>query len=64
MMTAKELKDKQVPELQKLLSETRTELETIRMKVRGNQEKHVHRVNELQRDIARILTVLNQHHND
>ena len=53
-----------MPELQKLLSETRTELETIRMKVRGNQEKHVHRVNELQRDIARILTVLNQHHND
>lgn len=64
MMTIKDLRAKEAPELKKLLSETRSELDSTKLKVLGNQEKHVHRVTELKRDIARILTVLNDQHND
>ncbi len=63
-MMIKDLRAKEVAELKKLLTETRTELDTTKMKVLGNQEKHVHRVNALKRDVARILTVLNEHNND
>ena len=63
-MKIKELRAKEAPELQKLLSETQAELENVRPKVLANQEKHVHRVTALKRDVARILTVLNEQHND
>ena len=64
MMNIKELRAKEAPELHKLLSETRAELDNVHPKVLASQEKHVHRVTELKRDIARILTVLNEQHND
>lgn len=58
-MTIKELRDKPVAELQKLLQETRTELAAFRMKVVSNKAKQVSKVQRLRRDVARILTVLN-----
>lgn len=58
-MTIKELRDKPVAELQKLLQETRAELVAFRMKVVSNKEKQVSKVQQLRRDVARILTVLN-----
>ena len=64
MMIMKDLKGKSAAELNKLLVETKAELATVKMKVFTNQEKHVHRVNELKSDVARILTVLNANHND
>lgn len=60
MMTMKDLNGKSAAELNKLLVETRAELASVKMKVFTNQEKHVHRVNELKTDVARILTILNK----
>lgn len=62
MMTMKELRDRTPAELHKLLNEYRTELASTAIKVSGNQEKHVHKLSELKRSIARVLTVLNQSH--
>lgn len=58
-MTIKELRDKPVAELQKLLQETRAELAAFRMKVVSNKAKQVSKVQQLRRDVARMLTVLN-----
>lgn len=58
-MMIKELRDKPVAELQKLLTETKAELAACRMKVVSNKEKQVSKVQQLRRDVARILTVLN-----
>ncbi len=55
----KELRDKPVAELQKLLTETKAELAAFRMKVVSNKAKQVSKVQQLRRDVARILTVLN-----
>ncbi|EKD75898.1 MAG: hypothetical protein ACD_43C00281G0007 [uncultured bacterium] len=59
-MKIKELRDKSKAELHKLLAELKVELAATRMKVISNQEKHVNKVQVLRRDIARVLTVLNQ----
>lgn len=64
MMTMKDINGKSVAELSRLLVETKAELATVKMKVFTNQEKHVHKVNELKTDVARILTALNANHND
>lgn len=58
-MTVKELKEKSVPELQKLLAESRAELGKLAFKVSGNQHAQVRQLRQLKRDIARILTVIN-----
>ncbi|MBI4407274.1 MAG: 50S ribosomal protein L29 [Candidatus Kerfeldbacteria bacterium] len=58
-MMIKELRDKPVAELQKLLTETKTELAAFRMQVLSNKAKQVSKVQQLRRDVARILTVLN-----
>lgn len=58
MKQMNEFKDKSVVELTKLLQEKRSELNTTRIKVMGNQEKNVARVQTLKKDIARILTLL------
>lgn len=58
-MMIKELRDKPVAELQKLLTETKAELAAFRMKVVSNKAKQVSKVQQLRRDVARILTVLN-----
>ena len=58
-MMIKELRDKPVAELQKLLTETRAELAAFRMKVVSNKAKQVSKVQQLRRDVARMLTVLN-----
>lgn len=58
-MMIKELRDKPVAELQKLLTETKAELAAFRMKVVSNKAKQVSKVQQLRGDVARILTVLN-----
>jgi len=58
-MTVKELKEKSVSELQKLLQESREELGKLSFKVSGNQHSKVRQLRQLKRDIARILTVIN-----
>ena len=59
-MKIKELRDKPETELRNLLRELKADLATTRMKVVSNQEKQVSKVQQLRRDIARVLTVLNQ----
>ncbi|EKD79246.1 MAG: hypothetical protein ACD_41C00126G0015 [uncultured bacterium] len=58
-MKMKELRDKPVAELQTQLRELKADLANTHMKVISNQEKQISKVKQLRRDIARILTVLN-----
>lgn len=63
-MTIKELRDKSITELQNVLAETRTQLHTARFKVAGRQETKVRRLRAFRREIAQILTVLNEQRHD
>jgi len=63
-MKIKELREKAAPELQKLLTEQRAELTTLRFKVASSQESKVRKLRQLKRDIAKILTVLNETRHD
>lgn len=58
-MKIKELRGKSSAELQNLLRELRADLSNTHMKVVSNQEKQISKVQQLRRDIARILTLLN-----
>ena len=59
-MKIKELKDRSVGELQKLLGEQREILRSLRFQVSTAQESHVHRVSDTKKTIARILTLLKE----
>ncbi|EKD76581.1 MAG: hypothetical protein ACD_43C00053G0006 [uncultured bacterium] len=63
-MKIKELRDKSLTELQKLLVEQRVELTTTRFQVASNQESKVRKLRQLKRDIAKILTVINETRHD
>lgn len=55
-----ELKMKSPVELQRLLQEKRDQLRDRSFKVAQGQQKDVREIRELKRDIAKILTKLNQ----
>ena len=54
------IKTKEAPDLKQELAETREELREVRFKVKRGEEKMVHRVKELKKHIARLLTVLGE----
>ncbi|MCD6550597.1 50S ribosomal protein L29 [bacterium] len=59
-MEAKELVKKSRSELQKLLFETREKLREMRFNLASGKVKNIKEIRALKKDIARILTVLNQ----
>lgn len=59
-MKINELKTLSVPQLHKQLASLREQLRTMRFKTYGKEVKNNHHLNEVRKDIARILTVLNQ----
>ncbi len=59
-MEIKELRNKSIAELQNLLSEKRDTLRAMRFKVNQRQLKKVHEIKLVKKEIARILTFINQ----
>lgn len=59
-MKAKELLKKSKSELQRLLFETREKLREMRFNLASGKVKNIKEIRALKKDIARILTVLNQ----
>jgi large subunit ribosomal protein L29 len=58
-MDIKEIKVKSKEELNKLLSDNRDKLRDLKFKVANRQLKDVRGIRKLKREIARMLTVLN-----
>ena len=63
MLETKELKIKGSEELMKILREEREKLSLLRFKLVGSQMKEVHQIEDTKRNIARVLTLLNQKNN-
>ena len=59
-MKASELKKKSKQELNKLLQEEREKLRSLRFGVALKQSKNVRKIRNTKKNIARILTILNQ----
>lgn len=59
-MNLKELKNKSLGELQKLLATERAHLRDLRFQVAAEQYKQVHELSKSRKTIARILTLLKQ----
>lgn len=62
-MKAKELKQKNKKELQKLLQEDREKLRQLKFDLSAGKVKNVRGIRKIKKDIARILTVLCQKDN-
>lgn len=65
MITLKELREKSVHELQKLLQEQQDALRTLRFKVSAEEVKNVREIRVVRTTIARIHTIMqekNNHH--
>ena len=60
MAQAKELRTIPEPELRQKLGEAQKELVTLRVKARQGAVEQPHRIRQVRRDIARLLTVLAQ----
>jgi len=58
-MKPKELRNKTIPELRKLLLEMREKSRVVRFKIGTAEVKDVRQVKKIKRDIARILTMVN-----
>jgi len=58
-MEFKELKNKSIAELHKLLAETREKSRELRFKDAGKQLKNVREIRVIKKEIAHILTLLN-----
>ena len=56
-MELKELRQKSVPELQKILAQNREKLRDVRFKVSQRQYKNYREQGDLKKEVARILTV-------
>lgn len=56
-MKLKELRQKSVPELQKLLARNRDKVRDVRFKVSQRQYKNYRELGDLKKEVARILTV-------
>ena len=59
-MQAKELREMTPEELQKKLQELKKELFNLRFQHAINQLENPHRIVEVKRDIARVMTILQQ----
>jgi len=59
-MDIKELQEKDLKQLHKLLVEKREEVRELTFKVHERQLTTVHKLKATKKDIARILTVINQ----
>ncbi len=60
-MDYKELKNKSLPELHRLLAEKREELRVLRSEASANQLKNVRAIRKNRLIIARILTAINNY---
>jgi len=60
MLKTKELKLKNTAELNKLLKEEQDKLMQLRFKLSGSQIKKVHQLKVAKRNIARLLTILQE----
>ena len=58
-MKAKDIKVMSAEELQKKLNELKDELFHLRFQLAINQLDNPHKITEVKRDIARVLTVIN-----
>lgn len=61
-MTVQELRDKSTTDLHALLAEQRRLLQELRFKASELQLREVHKIKEVKKNIARILTVINDEH--
>lgn len=59
-MDIKDLKNSSKSELHKMLAEKRNEVRELKFKVHEGQLKTVDKIKKIKKDIARILTVINQ----
>ena len=59
-MKAKEIRAMSADELQKKLTELKDELFHLRFQLAINQLDNPHKITEVKRDIARVLTVINE----
>ena len=59
-MQAKELREMTAEELQAKLQELKKELFNLRFQHAVNQLENPHKITEVKRDIARVMTVLNE----
>ena len=59
-MKAKEIREMSSEELGKKLNELKNELFNLRFQLAINQLDNPHRITEVKRDIARVMTVLNE----
>lgn len=62
-MKIKELRKKSKNELKSLLNEQREKLRGLRFDVSLKQSKNVRKIRNTKKNIARILTILNQNNN-
>ena len=60
MLELKELKRKEKKELQKLLAEYREKLRDLRFKISQRQHKDVREFRKIKRQIARVMSLINQ----
>ncbi len=58
-MKTKELKNKSINDLHRALAENRSKLRELRFKDAAKQLKNVRDIRDLKKEIARILTLLN-----
>lgn len=58
-MLYKDIKDKSVEELTQLVSDLKAELWTLRFKNATGSLDQTHKINSIRKDIARVLTALN-----
>jgi len=59
-MKTKEMRQKSEKELQKLLQELRERLRKLRFDLVSGKVKNVREIRQTRKDIARILTILNE----
>lgn len=59
-MKPQELREKPKSELEKLLQEKRERLRSLRFDLAAGKVKNVREIREIKKDIARILTILNE----
>ncbi len=63
-MKTKELREKNKIELMKVLSEKRESVRKIRFDIATKQVKNTREIRKEKRDIARILTIINEKNED
>ncbi|MBN3534989.1 50S ribosomal protein L29 [Mycoplasma procyoni] len=62
-MEFKDLKNKSLSELNKMVEEAKAELFLLRFKNSTGQQDKTHKISEIRRQIARLLTAIKQQEN-